>query len=222
MIDKEKTLQKMGANIRKYRELNGMSLDELGQKCGYTTDNARSSMSKIERGKNDLPTGKLQLIADALGVSPGQLLDSEETTSIPDLTNVHPIETQAVPWIGEISCGVPKFADQDFLGYVKIGADIQCDFCLTCRGDSMINARINDGDIVFIRQQSMVNNGEIAAVAVEDEALLKRVYYYREKNLMILKAENPKYEDLMFSGEEIAQVTILGKAICFQSDIIYL
>lgn len=210
----------IGKRIRTRREQLGMSQEELAHKIGYKS---KSSINKIELDIQQLRQSKIKQIADALETTTDYIMGwSEETTSIPDLTNVHPIETQAVPWIGEISCGVPKFADQDFLGYVKIGADIQCDFCLTCKGDSMINARINDGDIVFIRQQSMVNNGEIAAVAVEDEALLKRVYYYKEKNLMILKAENPKYEDLMFSGEEIAQVTILGKAICFQSDIIYL
>lgn len=77
-IDKDAALKQMGLNIKKYRELKGMTLEELASKCGYTTDNGRSSMSKIERGKNDLPTGKLKMIADALGISPAKLLDSSE------------------------------------------------------------------------------------------------------------------------------------------------
>ena len=59
--------------------------------------------------------------------------------------------------------------------YVEAGANIHADFCLKAKGDSMIGARIYDGDIVFIRKQEMVNNGEIAAVMIDDEATLKRV-----------------------------------------------
>ena len=83
----------------------------------------------------------------------------------------------------------------------------------------MFRARIYDGDIVFIRKQSMVDNGEIAAVVIDDEATLKRVNYYPEKNLLILKAENPDYEDLVYTGEQLDHIIILGKAVAFQSDV---
>lgn len=83
----------------------------------------------------------------------------------------------------------------------------------------MIGARIYDGDIVFIKKQEMVDNGEIAAVIIEDEATLKRVNYFPEKNLLILKAENSKYEDLVYTGEQLDHIIILGKAVAFQSDI---
>ena len=83
----------------------------------------------------------------------------------------------------------------------------------------MVNARINDGDLVFIHQQPVVENGDIAAVAIGDDATLKRIYYYQDKSLMILKAENPKYEDMIYSGEELEDVRILGKAVAFQSDV---
>ena len=83
----------------------------------------------------------------------------------------------------------------------------------------MIRARIYDGDIVFIRKQSMVDNGEIAAVVIDDEATLKRVNYYPEKNLLILKAENPDYEDLVYTGKQLDHIIILGKAVAFQSDV---
>ena len=85
----------------------------------------------------------------------------------------------------------------------------------------MVGARILDGDIVFIRKQEMVDNGEIAAVVVnnDNEATLKRLFYYKEKSLLILKAENPTYEDLIFQGEELNEVHILGKAVAFQSDV---
>lgn len=111
------------------------------------------------------------------------------------------------------------FADEQFEAYVEAGANIKADFCLRAKGDSMIGARIYDGDIVFIHKQEMVDDGEIAAVLIDDEATLKRVNYYPEKNLLILKAENSKYEDLIYTGEELNHIRILGKAVAFQSDI---
>ena len=84
----------------------------------------------------------------------------------------------------------------------------------------MIGARIFDGDIVFIRAQDMVENGEIAAVVIEDEATLKRVYFYPEKSKLILSPENPKYEPLVFIGEELNAVKILGKAVAYQSRLL--
>lgn len=101
------------------------------------------------------------------------------------------------------------------------GTNINADFCLRASGDSMVGARILDGDIVFIRKQDMVENGEIAAVVVnnDSEATLKRLYYYPDKGVLILKPENPAYEDLIFSGNELNQVHVLGKAMAFQSDV---
>lgn len=101
----------------------------------------------------------------------------------------------------------------------KLGPVFRLTFAYGQGGDSMIGARIYDGDIVFIQQQDMVDDGEIAAVVIDDEATLKRVNYYPEKNLLILKAENSKYEDLIYTGEELNHIRILGKAVAFQSDI---
>ncbi len=102
---------------------------------------------------------------------------------------------------------------------MEAGASIRADFCLRARGNSMIGARIHDGDIVFIQKQDMVQDGEIAAVIIDDEATLKRVNYYPERDLLILKAENSHYEDLIYSGEELNHIRILGRAVAFQSDI---
>ena len=121
--------------------------------------------------------------------------------------------------IGTTACGKPITANEEKELYVEAGAEIEADFCLRAKGDSMIRARIYDGDIVFIRKQSMVDNGEIAAVVIDDEATLKRVNYYPEKNLLILKAENPDYEDLVYTGEQLDHIIILGKAVAFQSDV---
>lgn len=83
----------------------------------------------------------------------------------------------------------------------------------------MINARIHDGDIVFVRSQDTVENGEIAVVIIEDEATLKRYFYYPDQSKLVLQAENPKYEPFVYCGLELQNVKVLGKAIAFQSDV---
>ena len=162
---------------------------------------------------------KIDTLAKALQISPAYIMGWEEQEK--KITNIYPIELKKFPLLGEVSCGVPKFANEDRESYIMAGTEIKADFCLIAKGDSMINARINDGDIIFIRKQDTVENGEIAAVVVNDdnEALLKRFYYYSDKGLLILKPENPAYEDMIYSGEELNHIHVLGKAVAFQSDV---
>lgn len=124
---------------------------------------------------------------------------------------------QRLKMLGNIACGEPIFAEEDFEGYIELEDGIKADFCLRAKGDSMIGARIYDGDIVFIKSQSMVENGEIAVALIGDEATLKRVMYYPDKNMLILKPENTNYQDIVLIGEELNTVRILGKAVAFQS-----
>ena len=122
--------------------------------------------------------------------------------------------------IGKIACGEPIMCEQDYETTVDASCDIQADFCVTATGDSMINARILDGDIVFVRERSMVGNGEIAVIIVnDDEVTLKRFYYYPETERVILQAENPKYQPMVFEGEQLSHIRILGKAVAFNSRI---
>ncbi|AME03348.1 LexA family protein [Selenomonas sp. oral taxon 136] len=143
---------------------------------------------------------------------------SPASGDLPDLPNIFPIRTKKVPLLGTIAAGVPIYADENFDGYRECTEDIDADFCLKIQGDSMIGARINDGDIIFIRKQEDVDNGEIAAVLIEDEATLKRVY--KEKDSLILQAENPKYAPIVYTAESYVECRILGKAVAFQSDIV--
>ena len=117
--------------------------------------------------------------------------------------------------LGEIACGDPIYAEREYEAYVEASSDIQADFCLTAKGDSMINARIFDGDVVFIRQQPDVDNGEIAAVCIGDEVTLKRVYKY--PNRLELRPENPTHKVKSYEGEQLYNIRILGKAVAFQS-----
>jgi repressor LexA len=121
--------------------------------------------------------------------------------------------------LGDISCGQPRYTDEDHETYIEAAGNIQADFCLRAKGDSMIGARIMDGDIVFIREQPMVEDGEIAAVIIDDEATLKRVKYNKEKQQLTLFPANDKYDPLVYIGEELNQIRILGKAVCFMSNL---
>ena len=140
-------------------------------------------------------------------------------STVPNYQGIFPIERKRIPVLGEIACGTPILTDEQHDSFVMSGTNLDADFCLRAKGDSMIGARIQDGDIVFIKKSDMVANGEIAAVVIEDEATLKRVYYYPEKSKLILTPENPKYEPLVFMGPEVDEIHILGKVVAFQSEI---
>lgn len=122
-----------------------------------------------------------------------------------------------VPVLGKIACGLPLLAEENIVDYELAEYDDNVDFALIAKGDSMINARIFDGDIVFIRRQDDVEDGEIAAVLIEDEATLKRVY--KLNGDLLLKAENPIREDIRITAKDRKQVKILGKAIAFKSKL---
>ncbi|MCQ2530308.1 MAG: hypothetical protein MJ086_03540 [Lachnospiraceae bacterium] len=130
---------------------------------------------------------------------------------------IKPVEIRTLPVLGRVACGKPIFTEEE-REYVTIeDAPKNVDFILIAKGDSMINARINDGDYVFIRKQSEVNNGDIAVVIIDDEATLKRVHFDKEKQILQLLPENPAYMPLVFVGDELENVQILGKAIAVMS-----
>lgn len=121
-----------------------------------------------------------------------------------------------VPLLGKVACGRPLYSPNFDDGYALINSDTIADFALEAQGDSMIGAHIDSGDIVFLIETEMVDSGEIAAVFIDDEVTLKRVYYQREKNKLTLVSENPKYPPLVFVGHELDSVRIIGKAIAYQ------
>ena len=116
-----------------------------------------------------------------------------------------PVKKIKLPVLGNVACGEPIYANEDLEGYIYIDEDIGADFCLRAQGDSMVNARIFDGDILYIKKQDMVDDGEIAVVLIEDEATVKRVYYDRENNTITLMPENPTYKMMRYSGAQLNQ-----------------
>ena len=127
--------------------------------------------------------------------------------------------TRLVPLLGDIACGDPLNPDASSAESVQMPDFIHADYALRCKGDSMINARIYDGDIVYIRQQPEVENGEIAAVIVDGEITLKRVY--KRTGFVILQPENPAHEPIIISSEEITagKMSVIGKAVAFTSKV---
>lgn len=206
----------IGKRIKRQRIKLGLTADEVGRALGKNRATIyRYESSYIEK----LPTTVLEPLAKVLKTTPAYLMgwEDDKTDSLDDLAskynNIKRIQKKKFPLLGEIACGEPIYADEDKESYVMADMDIDADFCLTAKGDSMINAVIYDGDIVFIKSQPIVENGEIAAVIIEDEATLKRVYYYPELNKIILQPENPKYKPFVYTNEELEQIRILGKAV---------
>ena len=208
-------------DIKQRRIELGLTMADVAQSVGVS----EATISRWESGDiANMKRDKIVSLAKALHVSPSFIMgwdepETEDIVSSNKYNNVFPIKTHKIPLLGDIACGEPIFASEDKESYVLDGTDIRADFCLRACGDSMINARIYDGDIVFIREQPMVEKGEIAAVIINDEATLKRVYYYPEQNKIILNPENPAYEPFVYVGEELNSIRILGKAIAFQSDV---
>jgi repressor LexA len=201
-------LETIGVTIRELRKKQKMTMKTLGEKVGLS----ESMIWRYEKGDlKALDMSMVKKIAKALAVTPEYLLGWQDVQP----ENVIPFpQTKKIPMIGEIACGTPKYADQEF-EYVE--GPLKADFCLTARGDSMINARINDGDIVFCHAQEEVENGEIAVVIIDDQATLKR--FKKVKDVVILRPENSEYDELVYKGDEIDQIRIIGKAISAQINI---
>lgn len=215
--------------VEKVIERIKLLLKEKGLKQKYLFE--QIGMSPVlfrdwKAGKSKPTDSVIYRIADVLDTTPEYLLGKTDKKEKADADSIDlskfgifPIKLKKFRVLGEIACGKPIFADEDRETVILADAEIQADFCLYARGDSMTGARIMDGDIVFIRAQDMVDNGEIAAVVIGEEATLKRVYYYPDKHKLVLNAENPKYEPLVYIDEELNDIRILGKAVAFQSAV---
>lgn len=206
----------LGNRVRQLREAKGLSQEELAKKMGYSS---RTSINKIEKGR---PCSQkiITRLAKALNTTPAYLMGWEDAPepSILDIPGVEPLPDMVdIPLLGTIACGEPLLAVENIEEYVPVERTIHATFALRCKGESMINARIYDGDIVYIRQQPNVENGQIAAVLIDNEATLKRVY--RQEGVITLAPENPAFPPLVYTGEAAKGVRILGLAVAFTSAI---
>ena len=161
--------------------------------------------------------GAIEKMAAYFGVSKGYLIDGkpiEKEVLIPPGFEPLPRMVKK-PLVGSIACGVPVLAEENIEDYVDIPENVHCDFCLRCKGQSMIDAGIQDGDIVYIHKQEEVENGEIAAVRIEGEATLKHVHWDAQNQTLMLIPANSSMFPRIYSGEAINSIHIEGKAVGF-------
>ena len=199
-------MSELSTRLHLRRKELGLSQEELAQRMGYRS---KSSITKLEKGINDLPQSKVEELAAALETTPAYLLGLDTPCPPPGFEPL-PAMTQ-VPLIGSIACGTPITAEQNIERYIGVPAAWRADFALTCHGDSMVDAGIHDKDVVYIRIQPVVENGEIAAVRIDGEATLKRVYY--NPGTLTLMPANPAYAPMVYTGSQLEEVHIEGKAV---------
>lgn len=194
--------------IRARRIELGLTVEELAKKMGYKD---KSSISKIENGKADIPQSKVIAFARALNTTTAYLMgiDTAKERSIP--AGFQPLpKRDRIPRVGQIACGTPILAEENVEAYDEVPSDWHADFTLLCQGDSM-EPKIKDGDVVAIHSQPMVENGEVAAVLIDGEATLKRVFLFDDH--IELRAENPTFPTILRIGEDMNTITIEGKAV---------
>ena len=202
----------VGDRIRQVRQEQDVTQQELADYIGVS----KQAVYKYENNiVTNIPTDKVDAIAKRLKVSPAYLMGWEEQPEPKKPTIPRGFEPmpkmKKIPLIGSIACGEPITAEQNIEKMVDVPENIRCDFSLTCHGDSMVDAGIHDKDVVYIRIQPEVENGEIAAVRIDGEATLKRVYY--NPGTLTLMPANPAYAPMIYTGSQLEEVHIEGKAV---------
>ena len=201
-----------GERMKQRRKEIGLSAEKVAERLGVSP----ATIYRYEKGDIEkVPVDIFAELAKILQTTPAYLMGWEEQPEpkkppIPPGFEPMP-KMKKIPLIGSIACGEPITAIQNREGEIDAPENMQCDFALRCKGDSMIGAGIHDGDAVYIRIQTEVENGQIAAVRIGDEATLKRVYLH--KDYIELRPENPDYESIIRRREEMNDVHIEGRAV---------
>lgn len=203
--------------IHERRIEKGLTLAQVAEKLGV----AEATAQRYECGSiKSIPYECMCAYGEILNCSPAYLMGWEDESS-ENTNNFKTIDSRQFPMLAGMVNEQPEYSDKTGEYYVMAGGDINADFCIRAQGNSMINAGIHDGDLVFIKKQNAVKNGEVAAVTLHNSGsiVLKRVFYYVDKKMVILKSENPAYEDMIFTDNELADFNVIGKAIAFQSSV---
>ena len=196
-------------------EKNHMKAADLSKLTGVS----EGTISCYINGRYEAKQNRVRVFATTLGVDPAWLMGYDVPLKATDDASPAPIppgfeplpKMVKRPLIGDIACGEPITAEQNVQDMVDVPENISCDFCLRCHGDSMIDTGIHDNDVVYIKIQPTVDDGEIAAVRIGDEATLKRVYY--DGGTITLVPANSAYRPHSYSGPELADIQIEGKAV---------
>ncbi len=185
----------------------GLTFAELSRLSGVS----KARISQYIHGIYMPNSHAIIALSSALNVNPDFLLGNT------DIQRTLSNNSRSIKILGEVRCGSPALAEEIYMGEVSVAPNIDADFCLIAKGDSMIDARIYDGDYVFIKRCDIVENGKIGVCIIDGEATLKRIYYYPENQKLILVPENKSYAPQSFIGEELEGIRILGQAIAFTS-----
>lgn len=189
----------VGERIRVMMKNRGYSQTRLAEIAQLS----QSGISTIIKGTSSPSAATLKAIATALGCSVAELMGEPTSAFIP-------VNGSSVPIIGDIACGTPITAEENVEGYAPLPEGIHADFALRCKGDSMVPT-FNDGDLVLIRKQPEVEDGQIAAVMVDNEATLKR--FYHQEDGVLLVADNPRFPPITIKQEYISELVICGLAV---------
>lgn len=199
---------------------NSITQAELARKTGIWA----SAISDYKKGKYEAKQDKLSMLAKALNVSETWLMGYDVPKERPAIDldaiinrhpDLHPIRNiRSVPILGTIARGTPIWAEENFEGYIGIDPmHMDGEFALICKGDSMVDAEIHDGDIVLMKKVPDVEDGEIAAVLIDNEATLKRVY--KKESLLVLQPCNRNYSPIVYSANEAEDngIQIIGECV---------
>lgn len=193
-----------GKRVRDRREALGMTQDELAKKLGYKS---RSSVNKIELDLRNMKQSQIARLANALKTTPGFLMGWEDKEQ-PLPNNISIPAAYPVPILGTIGCGEGPIGEQNFDGFFYIDHTIRADYALHTKGDSMIDAGIQDGDVAFLVKDFNFEEGQIYSVVFgpDNEAVLKKVY--KSGNKVILQSCNTKYPPIILDEPDMR---IIGK-----------
>lgn len=207
---------KFHERLKSLRCSKNITQGELAKMTGLS----RSAVSMYESGKRRPDYETLEMLADFFNVNMDYLLGKSDTnTDILKLKNIVPIEKRMVPIIGQIAAGKPILADEHIEAFLPCDTGVHADFGLVVSGDSMIGADIHDGDVVFIRSQPIVDDGQIAAVRIDDDATLKRFYKNPDGDGCTLVSMNPQYPPMIFNSDNCDSIQIIGLAVAKYSVI---
>lgn len=200
----------IGSNIKRLRTDAQLSQAELGKIAGVTD----KAVSTWEAGIKTPRMGAVEKMAAYFGVPKSVILDDVYQSPAPVPPGFEPLPKMVKrPLVGSIACGEPITAEENIEDYVDVPESAHCDFCLRCKGDSMIDAGIHDGDVVYIHITPQVENGQIAAVRIDGEATLKRVFWDESSQTLTLLAENRNFAPLVYTGPILETVHVEGRAV---------
>lgn len=201
----------IGSKIKAARKAAHMGQAELGEAIGI----GKSSISEWESGKRSPDIDKVKDIAKVLNVTPAYLMGWNEPSpaSRPLPAGLLPVVKRRIPIIGHVAAGVPIMAEREYEEYEDDTYGISCDYVLRVEGDSM-EPRVMNGDIVYVRQQPDVDDGQIAVVGVDDSVTLKVVYHL--PNGLQLVSLNPKYKPMIYTQSNTDYLAVIGLAVAYK------